>query len=78
MIAVLIAENDPMARALIELFVSESGRYQVSASICCHHLTPELLKEHPAQLALINTDGLETIAWLKREYPTASSLFPRP
>ena len=69
MIAVLIAENDLMARALIELFVSESGRYQVSASICCHHLTPELLKEHPVQLALINTDGLETIAWLKREYP---------
>lgn len=69
MIAVLIAENDLMVRALIELFISESGIYQVAASICCHELTPEVLKEHPAQLALINTDGLESIGWLKQKYP---------
>ena len=69
MIGVLIAENDPMAKALIELFIGQSETYQVAASICCHHFTPELFKEHPAQLVLINTDGLESSAWLKQKYP---------
>lgn len=69
MIGVLIVENDPMSKALIELFISQSETYQVAASICCHHFTPELLKEHPAQLVLINTDGLESSAWLKQKYP---------
>ena len=69
MIGVLIAENDPMAKALIELFIGQSETYQVAASICCHHLTPELFEEHPAQLVLINTDGLESSTWLKQKYP---------
>ena len=69
MIAVLIAENDAMTRALIELFIALRENNQVAASICCHELTPELLQEHPVQLALINIEGLETIAWLKQKCP---------
>ena len=69
MIGVLIAENDPMAKALIELFVGQSETYQVAASICCHELTPELLQEHPVQLALMNTDGMEGIGWLRQNCP---------
>ena len=69
MIAVLIAENDAMTRVLIELIIARRENYQVAASICCHELMPELLQEHPVQLALINIDGLETIVWLKQKCP---------
>ena len=69
MIAVLIAENDPMARALIKLFIDQSESYQVAASICCCELTPEVLQKYSSQLALINTDGLESIDWLKQNCP---------
>ena len=52
MIHVLIVENDPMARCLLEMFVSQNEAYGVAASIVCSDLTPDLIREKAVHLAL--------------------------
>ena len=69
MAAVLIAENDPMARALVEMFVRQSGTYHVVASICCDQLSPQTMLESGAQLVLLGPSGFANMEWLKERFP---------
>lgn len=69
MIHVLIAENDPMARCLLEMFIAKSETYSVAASVACTDLTADLIRENTVHLALINMEGLTDAAWLKEQFP---------
>ena len=69
MVAVLIAENDPMVRALVEMFVRQSGTYHVVASICCDQLSPQVMLESGAQLVLLGTSDFVNMEWLKEQFP---------
>ena len=69
MIHVLIVENDPMARCLLEMFVSQNETYGVVASITCADLTPDLIREKAVHLALVNMEGLASASWLKEQFP---------
>lgn len=69
MIRVLIVENDPMARALLEMFVRSSKAYTITASIRCEDLTPELIADSRAQLILLSTGALAQASWIKADFP---------
>lgn len=69
MVAVLIAENDLMVRALVEMFVRQSGTYHVVASICCDQLSPQVMLESGAQLVLLGTSDFVNMEWLKEQFP---------
>ena len=69
MVAVLIAENDLMVRALVEMFVRQSGTYHVVAAICCEQLSPQVMLESGAQLVLLGTSGFVNMEWLKEQFP---------
>ena len=69
MVAVLIAENDLMVRALVEMFVRQSGTYHVVAAICCEQLSPQVMLESGAQLVLFGTGGHGNMEWLKVQFP---------
>lgn len=69
MVAVLIAENDPMTRALVEMFVRQSGTYRVAASICCEQLFPQVMLESGAELVLLGTSNFVNMEWLKERFP---------
>lgn len=69
MIRVLIVENDPMARALLEMFVRSSKTYTSAASIRCEELTLELIADSRAQLILLSTGALAQAGFIKTNYP---------
>ena len=69
MIRVLIVENDPMARALLEMFVRSNQAYTIAASIRCEELTPELVADSCAQLILLSTGALAQANWIKDNFP---------
>ena len=69
MVAVLIAENDLMVRALVEMFVRQSATYHVVASICCEQLSPHAMLESGAQLVLLGTSDFVKMEWLKDQFP---------
>ena len=69
MIRVLIVENDPMARALLEMFVRSSKAYTSAASIRCEELTPELITDSRVQLVLLSTGALAQAGWVKENFP---------
>ena len=69
MIRVLIVENDPMARTLLEVFVRSSKAYTVAASVQCGELTPELIADSRVQLILLSTGALVQAGWIKADFP---------
>lgn len=69
MVAVLIAEDDPMARALVEMFVRQSGMYRVVASICCEQLSPQVILKSGAELVLLGISDFANMEWLKEQFP---------
>ena len=75
MIKVLIVEDDPMARELMEIFVRNSGRYQVSRSIKSAAFAETHCLQNPVDLILMDvcTDlgasGLDVAAKIKKTMP---------
>ena len=54
MIKVLIVEDDPMARELMEIFVRGSGRYEVSRSIKSAAFAETHCLHNPVDLILMD------------------------
>ena len=75
MIKVLIVEDDPMARELLEIFVRSSGRYEVSRSIASAALAETYCLQNKVDLILMDvcTDlgasGLDVAAKIKKSMP---------
>lgn len=75
MIKVLIVEDDPMARKLLEIFVNGSDRYTVSHSIDNASMAELYCLKNPIDLILMdvctamNTNGLDAAAKIKKSFP---------
>lgn len=72
---VLIVEDDPMARTLLEIFVKDSGRYQLAGAIESAAMVELYCLRNPVDLILMDVctalgaSGLEAAAKLKRQLP---------
>lgn len=75
MTKVLIVEDDPMARKLLEIFVSESERYTVAHTIDSASMAELYCIKHEIDLILMdvctamNANGLDAAAKIKSSFP---------
>ena len=75
MIRVLIVEDDPMARQLLEIYVEKSGSYTLAQSVesaafaelCCRAQQVDLILMDVC--TALNASGLEAAEKIKREFP---------
>ena len=75
MIQVLIVEDDPMARQLLEIYVEKSGAYSLAqwvesaafAELCCRARQIDLILMDVC--TAMNASGLEAAEKIKREFP---------
>ena len=75
MIRVLIVEDDPMARQLLEIYVEKSGSYTLAQSVesaafaelCCRAQQVDLILMDIC--TALNASGLEAAEKIKREFP---------
>ena len=75
MIQVLIVEDDPMARQLLEIYVEKSGKYALAQSVesaafaelCCRARQIDLILMDVC--TAMNASGLEASEKIKREFP---------
>ena len=75
MIHVLIVEDDPMARQLLEIYVEKSGKYTLAQSVesaafaelCCRARQIDLILMDVC--TAMNASGLEAAEKIKREFP---------
>ena len=72
---VLIVEDDPMARKLMEIFVSSSEGYQLVPSLDSAAMAELYCMTNPVDLILMDvctamdTNGLEVAGKLKKRFP---------
>ncbi len=72
---VLIVEDQRMPRQLLELFVKESGRYELSGSIASAELALTFCRRRTIDLILMDVltefgvSGLDTAEEIKKEFP---------
>lgn len=75
MINVLIVEDDPMARGLMEVFLRDSGRYTLTRSIKSAAFAETNCLQYPVDLILMDictalgASGLEAAAKIKKSLP---------
>lgn len=75
MTRVLIVEDDPMARKLLEIFVSESEKYTVAHAIDSASMAELYCLTNPIDLILMdvctamNANGLDAAAKIKKSFP---------
>lgn len=75
MIRVLIVEDDPMARQLLEIYVEKSGLYTLAQSVesaafaelCCRAQQVDLILMDVC--TALNASGLEAAEKIKQEFP---------
>lgn len=75
MIHVLIVEDDPMARQLLEIYVEKSGPYTLAQSVesaafaelCCRARQIDLILMDVC--TALNANGLDAAAKIKKEFP---------
>ena len=75
MIHVLIVEDDPMARQLLEIYVEKSGAYTLAQSVesaafaelCCRARQIDLILMDVC--TALNANGLDAAARIKKEFP---------
>ena len=75
MIHVLIVEDDPMARQLLEIYVEKSGTYALAQSVesaafaelCCRARQIDLILMDVC--TALNANGLDAAAKIKKEFP---------
>lgn len=75
MIHVLIVEDDPMARQLLEIYVEKSGKYTLAQSVesaafaelCCRARQIDLILMDVC--TAMNASGLEAAKKIKQEFP---------
>ena len=75
MIHVLIVEDDPMARQLLEIYVEKNGAYTLAQSVesaafaelCCRARQIDLILMDVC--TAMNASGLEAAEKIKREFP---------
>ena len=75
MIKVLIAEDDPMTRQLLELFIERSDKYELAAAIDDADLAPLYCSKGGIGLVLMDirtamrANGLDAAEIIKKKYP---------
>ena len=75
MIKVMIVEDDPMAQKLLEIFVSETGRYEVAHAIESAAMAEFYCMTHPIDLILMdvctamNANGIDAAGNIKKQLP---------
>lgn len=75
MIKVMIVEDDPMAQKLLEIFVGETGRYEVAYAIESAAMAEFYCMTNPIDLVLMdvctamNASGLEAAEKIKSRFP---------
>ena len=75
MVKVMIVEDDPMAQKLLEIFVSETGRFEVGHAIESAAMAEFYCMAHPIDLILMdvctamNVSGLEAAEKIKSRFP---------
>ena len=75
MVKVMIVEDDPMAQKLLEIFVSETGRFEVAHAIESAAMAEFYCMTHPIDLILMdvctamNVSGLEAAEKIKSRFP---------
>ena len=75
MVKVMIVEDDPMAQKLLEIFVSETGRFEVAHAIESAAMAEFYCMTHPIDLILMdvctamNVSGLEAAEKIKCRFP---------
>ena len=72
---ILIVEDQPMARKLLESYVEKEPAFALAASIPGANLAPELCRQQPVDLILMDVqtenreNGLSAAAQIKKEHP---------
>ncbi|MBO5359287.1 MAG: response regulator transcription factor [Clostridia bacterium] len=75
MINVLIVEDDPMARKLLEIYINDSEKYKLSQSIESAAMAELYFRRNPIDLILMDVctamdaNGLEAAAKIKKSCP---------
>ncbi len=75
MINVMIVEDDPMAQKLLEIFISQSGKYNVAHAIESAMLAESYCATNPIDLVLMdvctamNASGLDAAEKIKHRFP---------
>lgn len=75
MIKVLIVEDDPMARKLLEIYIRESERYSLAYSIESAAMAELYCLKNPIDLILMDVctamdaNGLDAAAKIKKDFP---------
>lgn len=75
MVKVMIVEDDPMAQKLLEIFISETGRFEVAHAIESAAMAEFYCMTHPIDLILMdvctamNVSGLEAAEKIKSRFP---------
>mgnify|MGYP002512154748 CR=1 FL=1 len=75
MINVLIVEDDPMARKLLEIYINDSEEYKLSQSIESAAMAELYCRRNPIDLILMDVctamdaNGLEAAEKIKKAFP---------
>lgn len=75
MIKVLLVEDDPMARQLLEIYIERNERYELAGSLETALLAEAFCRKHPVDLILMdvctamNANGIDTARDIKNHLP---------
>ena len=75
MIQVLIVEDDPMARQLLEIYVDKSDKYSLAGSIDSSLFAEAFCRTHPVDVVLMdvctamNANGIDAAERIKKNLP---------
>ena len=73
---VLLVEDDPLARQLLEMFIDNSERYELATSIVSAAMAEMYLLKYKVDLVLMdvctamNANGIDAAEKIKKNYPT--------
>lgn len=73
---VLLVEDDPLARQLLEMFIDNSERYEIATSIVSAAMAEMYLLKYKVDLVLMdvctamNANGIDAAEKIKKNYPT--------
>ena len=74
-IKILLVEDDPLARQLIEMFITQSEHYDFGGAILSAALAPTYIEKHKVDLVLMdvctamNANGIDAAESIKKAHP---------
>ncbi len=80
MIRVLLVEDDPMARQLLEIYINKSGRYELAGSLESAMFAEAYCYAHPVDVVLMdvctamNANGIDAAADIKKHLPKIKTI----